>query len=167
MDASGKDSANPLSLKELIFVKSKNNIAERVKNFLPQIAKANAELEEADEETRQAMIIEQIEQLKDDSSSDESDDSSTEGKSSESDDDEEKVEVIFSCFYSDMNFNKELTAFRVTTSKLFLQSLKNANKAMSHPMKKRKEMKMKTILLFDGPTLPAHQPSLNTELLKL
>uniref|UniRef100_A0AC35GEV5 Uncharacterized protein n=1 Tax=Panagrolaimus sp. PS1159 TaxID=55785 RepID=A0AC35GEV5_9BILA len=108
MDPSKSDSPNALSLKELLFVKSNNSIAERVKMFLPKIAKANAELEEADEETRQAMIMEQIEQLKDDSSSDESDSSDDDsGKSSSSEDDEEEkkdnakgdhVEIVFTKF---------------------------------------------------------------------
>uniref|UniRef100_A0AC34GGT8 Uncharacterized protein n=1 Tax=Panagrolaimus sp. ES5 TaxID=591445 RepID=A0AC34GGT8_9BILA len=88
MDPSKSNASNALSLKELLFVKSNNSIAERVKNFLPQIAKANAELEEADEETRQAMIFEQIEQLQDDSSSDDDSDSF------EDEDDEEDQTLI-------------------------------------------------------------------------
>uniref|UniRef100_A0A914YJE3 Uncharacterized protein n=1 Tax=Panagrolaimus superbus TaxID=310955 RepID=A0A914YJE3_9BILA len=106
MDSSKSDASNALSLKELLFMKSNNSIAERVKNFLPQIAKANAELEEADEETRQSMIFEQIEQLQDDSSSSDESDSSEDEDDPSTEDEKEKdkikggdhVEIVFTKF---------------------------------------------------------------------
>ena len=103
------------NLKDFIFIKDSNSVAERVKNFLPKIDKANKELEGADEETKKEMMLEyslqQIDSEKEDSEAeDNEEDDSESSEDSDADqeaEDKKEIEVTFTCFKEKSKSDKE------------------------------------------------------------
>lgn len=95
-----------LSKKDLLLTSEGNsNITDRIKNFLPKIAKANKELELADEETKKNLIMEKyLKELTDDESEEEENDETEESKDKNEQDlekEENHVCITFTTFKDD------------------------------------------------------------------
>uniref|UniRef100_A0AC34R2X0 Uncharacterized protein n=1 Tax=Panagrolaimus sp. JU765 TaxID=591449 RepID=A0AC34R2X0_9BILA len=112
-------SQNALNKKDFLFLNTEGgsggSITDKIKNFLPKIAKANEELESADEATRKNLIMEQdLKELTDDDEGEEANyEDEEEGSGDEDEGDlEEEVEedhvaVTFTTFKEDGEKNAE------------------------------------------------------------